>query len=66
MLMGPTVEHRCHVAQRAEKIELNHQATYCLTGGYAACARLARMNAEPVTLPANQPGQANAPGLDHS
>ncbi len=35
----PIMEHRCHVAKRAQGISLDHQESFCLTSGYAACPR---------------------------
>lgn len=66
ILLGPTAEHRCHVTRRPKKIEAKHQATFCLTGGYPACARLAQVGARQTTLPSKQPGNAKASELDHS
>jgi len=35
----PTEEHRCHVAEGRQQIELDHQAAFCLTPNYEACSR---------------------------
>ena len=37
----PTEEHRCHVAERRQRIDLDHQATFCLTSGFETCPRYA-------------------------
>jgi hypothetical protein len=35
----PTEEHRCHVTERQQEIDLSHQAAFCLTSTFEACPR---------------------------
>ncbi len=47
----PAEEHRCYVATRCQRIDLDHQAAFCLTSTFDACPRFVAPP-EPMPSPA--------------
>jgi len=52
----PIEDHRCYVSGRAQAIDFQHQATFCLTSACTSCPRYVAVPAPvPVARPAPQP-----------
>jgi hypothetical protein len=49
IFMTPTEEHRCQVAGHRQRIDLGHQATFCLSDSFEACPRFSAVSAPPAS-----------------
>lgn len=62
--LGPTAEHRCYAAKRAQSIDLAQQAAACLTGEFVNCARFAQVGVHQMPSSPRPPSPATNPSPD--
>ncbi|MCG3207736.1 MAG: Protein TolB [Anaerolineae bacterium] len=59
VFIGPVEEHRCYAVNKPERIDVNHQAAFCLAAAFEACPRF-------VQPPEQKPKWASAGRADQN
>jgi hypothetical protein len=64
VFIEPAEEHRCYVAARSQRIDLDHQVAFCLTTAFEACPRFVVPPDPAPSSTLERPSSVSAAGLD--